>query len=309
MATRTTPRVGLEGTITFLPDPSGPYSAEIGLIQVVNTTDQRAATAGTPLDWTPFGEGGRMDLMTTGASAADPGWFVDSQTATNAQGTTIGPNYIEQWGIGGDNQFGWLRSPTDIQNASLYDFPSSPFDMDFDFETVAKATDTQMIYGALHWGFQVRSGGVTNEFAFATSAQSVEFEEALERYRGYYAHENVVFYFDTDSEVPQAGELWKFADIVRYMNDYPDSRITIEGYADERGASGYNLGLSQRRAETIAAIALAEGVSASRIDTVAGRGETTTFSPGGGPDAGSWRANRRVVISFQRTASTPIVVP
>jgi outer membrane protein OmpA-like peptidoglycan-associated protein len=305
MATRTTPRLGLEGTISFLPDPSGPYAAEIGLIQVVNTTDQRTATADSPLDWTPFGEGGHMDLMTTGRGLADQGWFVDSQTTAHAQGTSIGPNYIEQWGIGGSNQFGWLRSPTDIRAASLYDFPSSPFALDFDFETVAKATDTQNIYGALQWGFQVRSGAVTNEYAKATSAQSIEFEEALERFRGYYAHEPVVLYFDTDVDTPMASETWKLTDVVRYMSEYPDTQIIVEGFADERGRIGYNRDLSQRRAESVANLAIAAGVDVSCITSVIGRGETARFSPGGGPAQGSWRANRRVVISFQRTANTP----
>ena len=45
---------GMSGTITFNPIPTGPYSAEIGLVQAINVTDQAARTnpaAGSPLDW------------------------------------------------------------------------------------------------------------------------------------------------------------------------------------------------------------------------------------------------------------------
>jgi Domain of unknown function (DUF4157)/OmpA family len=308
MVSHGAPHPGMEGEIHFLPDPSGPYSAEIGLIQVVNVTEQHGAKAGNPMDWTHVGggaESGRMDLMTQGGLGAAPkGWFVDSQTAVNAPGSSVGPNYQEQWGMGGRNQMGWLRSPTDIGNATLYDFPWFSVDTDFDFETVAKATDTRAVYGALHWGFHIRSGVVGSEYAYAIGAQSATFEEALERFRGYYTHEPVVIYFDTDHDTPVTGEAAKIADALPYLTRYPDVRVNIDGYADERGTVAHNASLALRRADNVEGLAVMLGIDPARINLVVGHGETTSFAAGA--NAGTWRANRRVVISFERTASAPI---
>lgn len=304
---------GMDGHIRFLPDPSGPYSAQIGLIQVVNVTDRAGATApvGSPVDWTQVGAGeesGRNEASTTGLHGARRGFFVDAIYADLPRGSGRGPNYLEPGPeIPGHDEYGWLRSPTDLHAASLYDYPNSSIDTDFEFETVAKATDTQTVYGALHWGFEVRSGTVSGEYVHAASATSVEFEEALERFRGYYVHEPVVVYFDTDGDVPLPGEAAKLADVPDYLNRYPDVLISIDGYADERGSAAHNADLSLRRASAAEGLLLALGVGASRIDLLLGMGRTTTFAAGS--NAGTWRANRRAVISFERTASTPIVMP
>jgi outer membrane protein OmpA-like peptidoglycan-associated protein len=303
----------MEGNIRFFPDPNGPYSAQIGLVQVVNTTDVGGRTTskpGKPLDWTKVGggESGRMDLMTTGTDGAEEGWFVDSSTATNARGSSVGPNYIEHFiSPAPDNQFGWLRSPTDWRETSLWDYPTSPIDLDFEFETVAKATDTQTVYGALEWGFGIRSGVVQNEYAQAYDAESAVFNEALERFRGYYTHEPIVIYFDTGQDIPLTGEEDKISGVMDYLNRYPDVMVQIEGFADERGRPGMNADLSMRRALNVQNLMMLHGLDGSRVDYAIGWGETQTFAAG--RDEGTWRANRRVVVSFQRTASTPIVMP
>lgn len=315
MADRAAPRPGLEGHIRFFPDPAGPYSAQIGLIQVVNVTDMRGVTApasGSSVNWSHVGTGaeaGRQALMTTGVDGAPPGWFVDAQTATHPPGiSTTGPDYMDQWtSPPPDNEFGWLRSPTDVHQASLYDYPWFSFDVDFDFETVAKATDTQTVYGTLHWGFGIRSKVVQNEYARAVDAQSTTFDEALERFRGYYQHEPIVLYFDTDVDTPVAGEEAKIMGVLDYLRRYPDVHLEIDGYADERGNSAHNADLSLRRTLNVQTLVAALGIDPTRIDAAIGWGESHAFAPG--PAAGSLRANRRVVISFVRTASTPIRMP
>ena len=314
METRSTPRVGMEGHIRFLPDPSGPYSARIGLIQVANVTDVGGSTTtpGAPLDWRNDGvgaEAGRMDLMTTGTANAPQGWFVDTRTDLLARGSSAEPYYLEPYGESvGHNEHGWLRSPTDVKNASIYDYPSTPHpDIDYDFETVAKAGDTQTIYGSLDWGFQIRSGAVQSEYAEAYDAESATFNEALERFRGYYAHEPIVIYFETAQDTPIPGEEAKISGVLDYLSRYPDVMVRIEGYADERGSVALNNDLSRRRALNVERIAVSLGIDPTRIEYAVGWGETDEFAAGS--NAGTWRANRRVVMSFARTASTPINMP
>ncbi|MDT5062501.1 MAG: hypothetical protein QOH63_2960 [Acidobacteriota bacterium] len=321
MERRSIMQVGMEGHIRFFPDPSGPYSAQIGLIQVVNMADVSGRTnhsPGDPVRWSRIGTGaeaGRQDLMTTGTDGAPQGWFVDSQIAAHSRGSDVGPNYIEHWSAP-QNFFGWLRSPTDLHETSLYDLPSASFEADFEFETVAKATDTQNIYGAIEWGFQIRAiipGSrvltVRNEYARVSDTASATFNEALERFRGYFTHEPIVLYFDTDVDTPIAGEEAKITGVLDYLRRYPDVRINIDGYADERGTVEHNSDLALRRADNVQALAISLGVDASRINFTVGHGETTAFAPGAALNAGTWRANRRVVMSFERTASTPIVMP
>jgi len=325
---------GMSGTITFDPDPNGPYSSEIGLIQALNITDVGGTTnpaSGMPVDWrnvtdvntgVPGTEAGRMEMMTQGTPGAAPaGTYIDSLPSATPRGNNIGPNYIEHFGIGGNNQFGWLRSPTDFGPASLFDFPNFSFDVNFDFETVAKGTDNQTVYGSLLWGFNIRSGAVvgSSEYANTVDNASGVFEEALERFRGYYVHEPVVLYFDTGDPIPRTGEEAKLADVPDYLSRYPDVMIEIDGFADIRGSESSNLTLAQQRAEAAANLLTLQGVDASRIDTtwVVGWGETQDFSQHGTAPgatqpitAGRLQANRRAVIRFVHTVSNhPIVMP
>jgi outer membrane protein OmpA-like peptidoglycan-associated protein len=233
---------------------------------------------------------------------------VDTQNANKDRISNAGPNYIEQWGLAPPlNQFGFLRSPSDLQAASLYDYPSSPFDTDFQFETVAKATDTQSIYGALHWGFGIRSGALVAEYARTMPMESTTFNEALERFRGYYTHEPVVLYFDTNIDTPMTGEAAKLTGVVEYLRRYPDAIAHLDGYADERGSIALNDELSLRRAESVQRMLTLLGVDPLRVALTMGWGRTTAFAAG--RTSGRLQANRRVVITFVRTASTPIVMP
>jgi outer membrane protein OmpA-like peptidoglycan-associated protein len=311
MATRATPAPGMEGHIRFFPDPSGPYSAQIGLIQIARTLDQRSTSSAPGTPWNYSGaESERNVTRTTGADGAPAGSFIDTVMAGHPAGSAYGPNYLEPYGESvGDNEYGWLRSPTDWHQTSLYDYPNFTQDVDYEFETVAKATDTQTIYGAIEWGFQIRSGVVQNEYMRVSDAASATFNEALERFRGYFTHEPIVLYFDTDVDTPIAGEEAKITGVLDYLSRYPDVRINIDGYADERGTVDHNSDLALRRADNVQALAVSLGVDASRINLTVGHGETTAFAPGAALNAGTWRANRRVVMSFERTASTPIVMP
>jgi outer membrane protein OmpA-like peptidoglycan-associated protein len=299
---------GMEGHITFDPDPAGAYSAEIALIQAIRIESAGATSGvGSPLHFAGPAESERDVLATTGGQGEKAGWHVDTTYADPAKtsGSQTSPSYQESVGFNPThNEHGYLRSPTDIKQSRMYDYPQSPRpQIRFDFETVAKGMDNQNVYGGLHWGFELRAGRPQSEYAYAMNATSPEFDVSLDRFRAYFTHEPVIIYFDTDVEIPAAGEDFKLDEAMDWLRAYPDAHVEIEGFADERGPAAYNARLSRRRAEAVATELMGRGLDFARIDSISAGGETTTFAPG--RQAGQLRANRRARIRFIRNASTP----
>jgi peptidoglycan-associated lipoprotein len=76
----------------------------------------------------------------------------------------------------------------------------------------------------------------------------------------------------------------------RYLRDHPDTKVRIEGNADERGSAEYNLALGQRRAEVVARALKAGGVTDERLEAVSYGKEKPRAD---GHDEKSWAENRR----------------
>lgn len=76
----------------------------------------------------------------------------------------------------------------------------------------------------------------------------------------------------------------------RYLLQHPEAKVKIEGNADERGSSEYNLALGQRRAEGVARALRAGGVSPDRLEAVSYGKEKPIAN---GHDEKSWSQNRR----------------
>lgn len=73
-------------------------------------------------------------------------------------------------------------------------------------------------------------------------------------------------------------------------------KIVIEGHCDERGTSEYNLGLGERRADTVKTYLVSLGVSASRIKTIS-YGEEKPFAAA--HNEAAWKQNRRAHFRLQ----------
>lgn len=69
-----------------------------------------------------------------------------------------------------------------------------------------------------------------------------------------------------------------------------DVHVIVEGHADERGTTEYNIALGQRRAQVIADFLRRLGVDAGRVDTISYGEERPVAS---GADEASWAQNRR----------------
>ncbi len=60
----------------------------------------------------------------------------------------------------------------------------------------------------------------------------------------------------------------EIAKVAKFMKQYPDTKVTIEGYTDNVGVAASNKKLSQKRADAVKAALVAGGVDAARLNSV-----------------------------------------
>jgi peptidoglycan-associated lipoprotein len=99
-----------------------------------------------------------------------------------------------------------------------------------------------------------------------------------------------IVYFTTDSTdlSPEAQQtLTKQA---RWLNQYAQFTITIEGHADERGTREYNIALGAKRATAVRSFLASRGVNPSRIRTISYGKERPVAVCN---DISCWSQNRR----------------
>ena len=82
-----------------------------------------------------------------------------------------------------------------------------------------------------------------------------------------------------------------------FLRDNSSITVVLEGHADERGTREYNLALGERRAQSVADVFMALGVSAANIENVS-YGEENPVADS--HDDSAWRLNRRVEIRYDR---------
>jgi peptidoglycan-associated lipoprotein len=125
-------------------------------------------------------------------------------------------------------------------------------------------------------------------------------DEAPGPQAGLLAKRTVYFDFDS-SEIKGEG-----TDIVaahaKYLAANPSTRVRLEGHTDERGSREYNIGLGERRAQSVRRALLLQGAADAQISTVS-YGEERPAVPG--HDDAAWAKNRRVEIVYLATAPAP----
>ncbi len=113
-----------------------------------------------------------------------------------------------------------------------------------------------------------------------------------------------IVYFEYDSfelGMDAQDRLREKAEILRAN---PGIRLRIEGHADERGSTEYNLALGQRRAEAVRTFLGGYGIGADRLATIS-YGKERPLVEGSGEAA--WARNRRA--EFAVTAGEISIAP
>jgi peptidoglycan-associated lipoprotein len=77
------------------------------------------------------------------------------------------------------------------------------------------------------------------------------------------------------------------------LKDYPDYKLSVEGYCDERGSAEYNLALGQERADAAKAYLVQVGIPAGQLATVSYGKEKPACDD---HNEACWQKNRRIHI-------------
>lgn len=100
-------------------------------------------------------------------------------------------------------------------------------------------------------------------------------------------------FFDFDRYNVRADQRAQVEKWAAWLKRNPAVRVTIEGHADERGTREYNLGLGERRANSVKDALVASGIDAGRLTTVSYGKERPAVL---GSNDAAWAQNRRGVL-------------
>ncbi len=103
----------------------------------------------------------------------------------------------------------------------------------------------------------------------------------------------IYFEFDSFNVTPESQEIVNAHG--QFLANNPGHRVRLEGHTDERGSREYNLGLGERRAQSVSQLVKLQGVGPTQIELISyGEELPTAF----GHDEESWRRNRRVEFVY-----------
>jgi peptidoglycan-associated lipoprotein len=104
-----------------------------------------------------------------------------------------------------------------------------------------------------------------------------------------------VIYFDFDSSDIRNEYVDVIAAHGRFLAGNATVRVRLEGHTDERGSREYNIGLAERRSQTVRRALALQGVQESQIATVSYGEERPAAA---GSDENAYSKNRRVEIVY-----------
>ena len=108
--------------------------------------------------------------------------------------------------------------------------------------------------------------------------------------------QQLVVYFDYDEAeiLPEFNALLQAHG--QFLARNPTSQLRLEGHADERGSREYNIGLGERRAQSVRRVLMLQGAASTQFTTVS-YGEERPAQTGSDDEA--WRLNRRVELVYR----------
>lgn len=104
-----------------------------------------------------------------------------------------------------------------------------------------------------------------------------------------------IVYFDFDRADIRADSQSVVAAHSAFLAKNPNQKVRLEGHADERGSREYNIGLGERRGQSVRRALALQGVAETQLTTVSYGEERPAVA---GSDEQAYAANRRVEIIY-----------
>ncbi len=139
----------------------------------------------------------------------------------------------------------------------------------------------------------------------ATPAEDTAQTRGIEETAGFRGHalddpdsplSKLIIYFDFDSAEILNADRPTIEAHAAYMAENPGSAVTLEGHTDERGSREYNLGLGERRSQSVRRVLVLLGAGGNQLQTVSYGEENPARE---GHDESAWKYNRRVEIVYR----------
>jgi peptidoglycan-associated lipoprotein len=105
------------------------------------------------------------------------------------------------------------------------------------------------------------------------------------------------YYFDYDSNAVHGNDRPAIEANARYAASHAGTKVVLEGNTDPRGSREYNIGLGERRGQSVASLMASQGVKPSQIRVVS-YGAERRAAEGHSEDA--YRLDRRVNLQFSK---------
>lgn len=103
-------------------------------------------------------------------------------------------------------------------------------------------------------------------------------------------------FFDFDKSVVKAADKPMVQAHGQYMSGRADRKVVVEGHADERGSTEYNLALGNRRADSVKKMLVVSGAKADQVSTTSFGEEKPRAT---GHNEAAWSQNRRADIVYK----------
>ncbi|HEY6641155.1 peptidoglycan-associated lipoprotein Pal [Povalibacter sp.] len=131
------------------------------------------------------------------------------------------------------------------------------------------------------------SGNDVSGSALSADQQAIE---ALQR-------TGTVIYFDYDRADIKSEYVPIVTAHAQFLAGNPARKLRLEGHSDERGSREYNIGLGERRAQSVRRALLLQGVNETQLTTVSYGEERPAVQ---GSDESAYSKNRRVELAPTR---------
>ena len=101
--------------------------------------------------------------------------------------------------------------------------------------------------------------------------------------------------FDLDRSELKPGGMHNITKLAQFLQENPDRKVIVEGYTDSTGSAQYNQSLSERRANSVRAALIKQGVGPERI---VAQGYGKEYPVASNSDSSGRAMNRRVEVTI-----------